>query len=678
MSVARDESKVLSEVSRDCVVGILRVLRSDNHDAPAWNIVEVLEVLIDAGQFSAARQLAKNIAGLVVGDGRDRLFNGYSTLCELMEFGEQRKCLEVLERLYIEIHNGGHSLADKVRIGLLLARALALCVSVGSLSQRAILRARNILSVELDRLATSGDRELEAQVLTELAKCHLHAPTEDARSAQAMLRLFVDSPRFALVSPTRAFDVKRVLFQAERRLGSQSPGQISEAMLRNESQSLGGVARALAELAIARRQLDIEPANLEKAASIFEANEFLSGAFEARFVLATHAFDRGHNVVADKEWRRALAIAESGGFLHGKLLALLGLFQSAMLGEDSTQAKMWLRTAQTGLISEVALGSAGLNVAAAQQIVGDFAGALTTAKRCEVFFKERSLNGFQAQAANIVGTCEAHAGRWDRARLAWARAVSLDEERFAFVSACERQGLVAQAYLMHDLVVAGHVKPATAKKVKGLLEKAEGSLEPFGELEEAVRVRGKLQAVHAHVCVLCRDHVGALRYLSTARSLFAAVGMHLDVAMTDASTALSMLEIGKTSNPGLAEEAVLHLQRALQFFAAAPESSIRWKLLYYLAAGALLVSQSKSSSKERGRWRDLAVSWAREAERECAQTPSGAADLIATDGSYTDFAPSLTPAAIEDLKGALGLRDRPRKRRESEEGGPLRTDGYLH
>jgi hypothetical protein len=678
MGEACEETRLVTDVSRDSVVGILRALRNREQDAPAWNVVEVLEVLIDAGQFAAAGNLAGTIADLVVGDGRERLFKGYAVLCELMGAGVQKRSLEALERLYIEIHNGGHSVADKVRIGLLLARALALCVSVGSLSQRAMLRCRNILSVELDRLVLSEDRELEAQVRTELAKCYLHAPTEDARAAHAMLQLFVNDSRFVHISPARAFDVKRVLFQAQRRIGDSSGGQLSEDLLRVEAQSLGAVARALTELAIARGQIEISPERLERAANVFEANEFLSGAFEARFVLGTHALDRGHNVVADKQWRRALAIADSGGFLHGKLLALLGLFQSAMLGEDPVQAQLWLRTAQEALVSELSFGSAGLNIAAAQQMVGDFAGALATAKRCEVFFKERHLFGFQAQAAHIVGTCEAHAGKWERARLAWTRAADLDEERCAFVSASERQGLIAQAWLMHDLTASGRIKPTTSKRVVRILEKAESSLGTFGELDEAIRVRARLHAVHAHLCALCQDHVRSLRYLSSARDLFSSLGLHLDVAMIDASTALSMLEVGKTSNPGLAEEAVLHLQRALQFFSAAQDSSMRWKLLYYLAVSALFVSQSKSSLPDKAKWRDLAVGWIRDAEKENARQPAGIVGGGIGDGGYTDFSPGLKPAAIEELKGVLGVRERPRKKRENDSITSLRPDGYLH
>jgi hypothetical protein len=682
MEVECTEKEDAWNLSRDSVAGILGVLQSENHATPEWNIVEVLELLIDAGHFSAARDLAGKVVGLVAGDGRDRLFRGYEVLCALMEFGDQSRSLEALERLYIEIHNGGHSIADKARIGLLLARALALCVSVGSLSERSMLRARSILSVELDRLATSKNGELEAQVLIELAKCYLHAPTEDAKAAQSLLEMYSQRPICKELSAARSFDLKRVLFQAQRRAGLEGSDTITPESLRTEAQGLGGVTRALTEVVIARvgteLGADVGDEQLERAADIFEANDFLCGAFEVRFTLASRALDLGHNVVADRHWRGALAIAQAGGFLHGKFLALLGLFQSAILGEDSRKAHLWLQIAEQEVTSELALGSAGLNVAAACQIVRDFPRALKIAARCEKFFQARGLGGFQAQAAHIVGTCEAHAGRWNKARLAWARAAALDEQRHAFVSACERHGLVAQAYLMGDVTSLGHLRPVTAKKVARIVESAEATLRSFSELDEAVRIRAKLQTVHAHISVLVNDHVGALRHLSAARTLFTRLGLEYDVAMSDAFTALSMLEVSKASNPALAEEAVMYLQRTLQFFSALPGSPMRWKLLYYLTVAAVLVSQSKSSDHDKMKWRALASGWVREAEREVSQL-EGASDAVGgNDGSYSDFSPGLTPAAIDEIKHALGLRDRSRKKREEQSQVPLPSEGYVH
>jgi hypothetical protein len=153
------------------------------------------------------------------------------------------------------------------------------------------------------------------------------------------------------------------------------------------------------------------------------------------------------------------------------------------------------------------------------------------------------------------------------------------------------------------------------------------------------------------------------------------LGLEYDVAISDAFSALSMLEIAKSSNSDLAEEAVMHLQRSLQFFLALPGSPMRWKLLYYLAVAAVLVGQSKSSDHDKIKWRTLASGWIRQAEKEAAQlleVPD------AGDGGSTSFSPGLKPAAIEEMKNALGLRDRSRKRRERAAAPAIPSEGYVH
>jgi hypothetical protein len=93
MGTVSDKGSVDSALCRDSVVGMLQVLQNHDHPAPAWNIVDALEVLIDAGQFRVARGLASSISELVNGDGRERLFDGYVVLCDLMERDSQRRTL---------------------------------------------------------------------------------------------------------------------------------------------------------------------------------------------------------------------------------------------------------------------------------------------------------------------------------------------------------------------------------------------------------------------------------------------------------------------------------------------------------------------------------------------------------------------------------------------------------
>jgi len=669
-------------LSRDSVAGIVRALREGEQFVKAWNIVEALELLIDAGQFGVASSLAVQVADLVRGDGRERLFQAYAVLCRLMINGDQSECIAELERLYVEIHNGGHSIADKVRIALLLSRATAVCVSVGSLSQGAILRVRNVIGVELDRVAESGDHDLQCQVVVELAKSYLYAPTPDARAARSILREFMNEAAFVQVSPPSAFDLRRALFQAERAAQNRSTAQATSStqadLLRREAQGLGAVERALAELTIARGEPEVDSETLGRVAEVFAENGFLSGAYEALFMLATCTLDRGYNMQAGRLWRRALEVAEIGGFLHGRLLAASGLFQCEFAAGNMAEAMLWYDFLQEDIRTELSLGSSGLNLAAIEQMVGDHQAALTTAKRCESFFKAQGLAGFQAQAAHLVGLCQARDNRWDEARQSWARAVALEDKRHAFVLASERRGFVVQAHIMHDVAAGGQLRPETATRIAAILAKAESDLQPYNDQGDALRVRARLRVVQAHIDVMEGEHLTALRNLSIARGLFEVGGLEQDVARAEAFAALSMIEMGKKGNPSLLEEAVMHLQRALQVFSAGTASPVRWKLLYYMAVSSVMIGQSKSSQEERLKWRELAISWLRRAEKEYAQADDIAGTGVETN-EFAQFSPTLKQGAIDELKEALGLSGRGKKRGEKPaKSTDVITDRYLH
>ena len=668
-------------LTRDSVGEIVRALQdTTGAESCSWNVVEALELLVDAGHFSLAHRLASRVAEMVDGDGRARLFRGYRDLSVLMEAGAQRESVESLERLYIEIHHGGHSLADRVRSALLLARAICVCVGMGTLSEAAIIRARHVLGVELERAASAGNVELQAQVALELAKSYLHAPTSEPRAAYNVLDVFHREVVAERLSPDIAFDLSRLRYQAAKALGGGVAQLYSEESLRAESLALGGVARALSELAVARRNPNFPESSLVKVAELLEQNEFLAGAFEALFTVGSNALDRGHNSSAERYLTHALRIAERGGFLHGKLLVRVGLFQASIIAANGEEASVRCEALVSSLQSEVALGSMGLNAAAAQQIIGDIAGSLATAERCEKFCKERSLVSSQSLAAYTVGSCRARLGDWKGAYAAWSRSVRLDDERCAFVQASERRALLVQGLVMEDMGSRGDIRRTTIAKCEEILARAYETLESFGDEAEAQRVRGKLHVVHAQMYVMSKDTIRALRHASSARECFGALGLDYDAALVDALSGLAMIELGKSGAHEMFEEAVLTLQRALQFFGGAEHRRIRWKILYYLAVAGLLTGQHKSKPLDRMKWRDLAAGWVKGASDECSLIQSEGNDgSIALFGD-SEFSPGLKPVALEPLKKALGLGGGGRRRRPAREteveAGP--GEGFVH
>lgn len=657
-----NQNMVVSDLDRESIAEIVETLRKPRPDsAPSWNVVEALELLIDSGNFLLAQDLARQVSSMVEGDGRERLFRGYEALCRLMVEGAQTNAIQSLEALYIEIHHKGHSLSDRARITLLLARALAVCVAMGSLPESSLLRARQVLSVELQRCSNEGAIELQCILAVELSKSYLHAPNSDPQAALGLIQIVRGDPRFPSIRPSLAFDVSRLVFQIHRAL---NPDSVDSNDLRREAMAFGGVARALAELAIARRNPEACEEALMKAEQLFQDNEFLAGSFEVLFLLGSNALDRGYNSVAERYLSNALRVAERGGFLHGKLLARAGLFQASLISGNRDEAKLRCEALSEALGSEVGVGSMGLNVAAAQQITGDINAALASAEQCEELFDKLDMVSSQSQAASTVGSCHARLGEWARACTAWSRAIQLDGRRNAFCQASERRALLVQALVMRDMTQHGSISPSTIRKCEATLVRAREALQPFGSSHEALRIEARLHVIEAQLNVMLKRNVTALKHSAQARECFDRLGLEYDVALVDALTGLAMIEVGKGGMSEMFEEATLTLQRALQFFASGDVTIVRWKILYYLSLSALLTSQHKPSPADQRKWRDLASLWLRDAMRE-VDSLQGSQVALNDAGPDGDFSPGLKPASLEALKKALGISSTGKRRQSS-------------
>jgi hypothetical protein len=179
---------------------------------------------------------------------------------------------------------------------------------------------------------------------------------------------------------------------------------------------------------------------------------------------------------------------------------------------------------------------------------------------------------------------------------------------------------------------------------------------------------------------MTKRHVEALRHLSAARALFESLGMQVDVAMTDAFTGLSLIEVGKAATPDILEEAVMTLQRAQQFFSSPPLPAVRWKLSYYLAMAAIHISNAAGEPGSKMKWRDLAAGWVRSAEQDLALLAGEGDSSVHGFGVGADFSPGLKPTALEALQRALGFKGRGvAKERDSRiEKATVPGDGFVH
>jgi tetratricopeptide (TPR) repeat protein len=320
----------------------------------------------------------------------------------------------------------------------------------------------------------------------------------------------------------------------------------------------------------------------------------------------------------------------------------------------------------------------GLNVTAARQIVGRVEEALEMAQRCQVFFNAKGISEGESQALLALGSCHARLGRWGNALVAWERAVQIDEARSAFMQACERNASVVQALVMRDVSSGGQVESATALRCQEILDESCQMLRRFGDSVEARRTGARLRTVNAQLCIMTKNSVTALRHTSVARELFETLAMEYDAGLVDALSGLAMIDVGTSGSVEILEEAVLTLQRPLQFFAGAEYRHIRWKILYYLAVAGVGISQRKTQPIEKLKWKELASGWLKESSREVSRLEEARGGVSAIEQD-TEFSPGLKPAALETLKTTLGVGGQ--KTRRAERGAAIEAgpgDGYVH
>lgn len=677
-----ESTEAASPLSREFLPELLRVVaQGGDEQGVTWNVVESLELLIDAGAVRDAHALASSVVKMLGDDRRDRLFRAYIELCDLVYGAPIDAKLDSLEALFVEIGHGGFSNNDRAWVAILLARAIQVGVYSRALPESELFRARTLLSSEFTRAASYATPTQRAKVGLELAKSYLQCPTPEMPAARQILTNIAAGFGEEPLSAEVRFDVARLLYQIGSDDGEQE--QPTSEALRDLAYPLGGVARGLAELSIARRSASIEEEQvnlLTKALALFEDSSYRAGQFEVLVALAGAAAECDHHERAHRFYQEADRVALSGGFVYGRGVALLGLFHGRIASGDLEGAKVCAERLRLLCESKVVLSAFGLNVVGAHQLLGLSGVAAKLATKCEKIFVTQGSHALAGQAAFMLGAAHAETGKWRLARGAWKRALTCDELRRAYISSCDRRAAVAQASAMVDFIERGELQESTVREVSKLLLVTEEILAPFGSSAPALEALGKSLHIHAQLAILAKTPLSALKLLNRSRESFLQIGALREVALSDALTGLSLLEASKQNGGQLLDEAMAALQRALEFFVREGNVRISWKIRYYLSVACLLRSQQSGDPAHRDTWRHMAAGFLQESLKESSMLESEVGMPRASSGEG-DFSPGLRPDVLNPLKEALGLaKARNREKRQPKERGASvkRYTGYLH
>jgi len=673
-----ESAEVSTPLCRDFVPELIRVVaRGGDEAGVTWNVVESLELLLDAGAFKDALALANSVVDMLGDDKRNRLFKLYAELCGVVQGAPLRDKLETIEALAIEIEHGGFSVNDRCWSAVVHARAIEVGVYTRALPESELFRARTLLSQQFSNGAVDTNSMTQVKVGLELARSYLHCPTPELAAAREILERLTSLSEGKGVTAEVSFDVARLLYQVA---GEESS---SPEELRARALPLGGVARGLAEMTIVRKQPELTESgasSLDKALSLFQESSYKSGEFEALITLGSASAECEHHAKAYRLFRRADEVANEAGFLYGRGVALLGLFHSAVASSDIENAQIGAEKLRLLCSSEIFLAAFGLNTVAAHQLLGKADTAKKIATKCEKLFALQGAHAMTAQAAFMLGASHADSGDWKLARGAWKRALVCDELRRAYISSCDRRAALAQAIAMVDFTEHGELRDVTLVEVERLLDQSEKVLVPFGQSTQALQALGKTLHIHAQLCILAQQPLNAVKHLNRAREAFGTLGLEKEVALTDGLTGLALLEASKQNGAQLLDEAMSALQRSLDHFVRAAQPRITWKLRYYLAVALLLRSQQCGEPLHRENYRQMAAGFLEEASIESSLFQIEAGMPRASSGEG-DFSPGLKPEVLEPLKKVLGLPVKRRKSKPSTDEQPKsvkRYGGYLH
>lgn len=662
-----------SPLCRDFVPELLKVVAKGGDEAGcSLNVVESLELLLDAGAFKDAHALAVGVVSMLGDDKRNRLFKAYAELCQIIQGGSLRTSLEKIEVIAHEIEHGGFSGSDKAWSGLVLARALLVGVYTRSLPESELLRARSILSKQFALGADATSPQNHLKLGLDLARSYVQCPSPELPAARELLERLRVLSQCPGISPESIFDVMRLLHQVAGDEGC------STDELRAFAHQIGGVARGLCEVSIARReqQLSSEGADsLERAAALFEESSYRAGEFEALVSLGSAAADCEHHLKAYRLFNRADHVAREGGFLYGRGIALLGLFHSALGSGEVENAQIVGEKLRLLCSSELFLSAFGLNVVAVHQLLGKLDVAIKIGTKCEKMFTALASHALAGQAAFMVGASYAAGERWTQARGAWRRALVCDELRRAHVSACDRRAALAQAVAMVDFTEHGELRDVTRHEVERLLRQSEEALAPFGQSMPALQSLGKTLHIHAQLAILGKQPLVALKHLNRARDCYASLGIEREIALTDGLTGLALLEASKQNGSQLLDEALSALQRALDYFVQGADVRVTWKIRYYLAVGCILRSQQCGDPGQRESYRQTALKFLEEATAESNQCATEVGMPRATSGDG-DFSPGLKSEVLEPLRAVLGVQPKRRKGKGADRGSARNSTGY--
>lgn len=623
----------------------------DFQSVDADQVSRVVRLLIEGGYYEVAVQVGQKIAKQNKNKLTATTGKVFATFASFFTTGSFDDAVAGLE-LILDTKECRNHETLRGRTLDLLGRTVALGVSFRLVPDEMILRARHLIG-EATKIFARNNLHIEhARALQALAQMHCSGAYPDLISSTAVLRAAYDvSDRCGNIQ------IKSEVARRTAELECLENDAVDLAAVRTKFASpslkcsesaLDGAAYVVSLARVLRNKGIRASDELDTASKVFEARGYWSGLYEVTSSLATTSLEQGHYARALRKFRELLELASRMGFTQGMAVAQLGLFQVHVALGEADQAKTVAQSLLKLSKSPAIAGSLGLSMAAAFQLLGDLGKALEVSRGTSRLFGQKRLFEMQSQALFVEGSCLAGLNRWNEALRVWRRAAKIDEEIGNFTGQADKLIACAQAEVMHDLVENNKVSEISLARAMRVLKSVSKSLVVKGVSDG--RLRAKIHQTEAQLCVVTRDMMRALKSYSAARDELVRIGAMRDVAFVDAQVGLALLDLGRAQYPHMLDEALDSFRRSLEYCNAEQVLTLRWKVQYYLAFGCFLVSSTKGSEAEAGKWQEAAREWLKAARLDVHALQEHGSARPPIDG---DFSPSLSFDVLDTLHKEL-------------------------
>lgn len=521
----------------------------------------------------------------------------------------------------------------------LLGRAKAIAVVWNLASSSDLVEAKHLLSEAINSYHCSENSDAALGALLQLGHIHRLSRFPDLAAAKV---IFHQAQNQAQTAGNQVRQIEAVLRLAELDFDLATEPKIAEPKIQVDStlyeqaialyEAVGHViGLADVQFSLGNHLIDAGLNGndaVQQALEIYRQQDHLEGIYRSLKALGIWHLRQGQLAEAKNIYDEAIKVAESMDFPGGQASAYLGLGDYFYRTGDYARALADYQQAE--LLSPPPSVQVLVNL-----ILANVYTLMNLPNRAEIACRKAIAILTPARSSSslslayfILGNILTSKGDWGGAITVWRDGLAVDLARSDVRGQAEKLHCIAQATVMQHYS-SNHLPISDAVYKEAMAFYAQAIELLNKDDNEAATVIANTYQLQAQTALTCKRPLDALQYLRHSRNIYAALGLAMQTANTDAFLGLVFHDLGNCGYSDAYTEATCCYQRALNYFQTVRMHDITWKICFYLADVDFMQSFRSLTGEEQQARRQNAARLLEEA----------AADIELVRGRYIETDP---------------------------------------